>query len=215
MINTTSPTPQGHRTLPDDSTSLTKPADVGHVHRLPSLAIQHIASKLALPDLLSFRQTCHQVNSCIGSRLISKAKDKSYYKFKFLSQTSKEKHDKTCKELTGFLNGTLHSQAGNIDVIHKGEMCIKSEELEVVNIDATDNKDIFYLGTLSNGKKFTFIAAGFYENNGSNKLMYKIGYQEIYAGDSYKEIIQLIQDSRSDALPRHVKHLLSHERIYY
>ena len=216
MINTTFSTSQSYKTLPDDSASFTACANVGHIKALPVLAIQHIASKLALPDLLSFRQTCHLVYSCIEDRIISKAKDKSYYKFNFLSQIPKEKHDELCKDLTSFFNGTLHSQAGNVDVIHKGEMCIQSKELEVVNIDAADSKEVFYLGTLSNGRKFTFIDAGFIdEKHGYEILKLKRGYREIYIGDSYNEIIQLIQDRRLDALPIHVKRLLSHEKIYY
>ena len=215
MINNTLSTIKSYKDLPDDS-GLTTCANVRYMNVLPDLVIRYIASKLALPDLLSFKQTCHQVNSCIGERIISEAKNKSYYKFELLIQPPTETHDQLREELTSYFNGTLHTKDGNITVVHKGEMCIKSEELEIVNIDAVDNEDVFYLGTLSNGRKFTFIDAGFTDQkDGYERLIFKRGYKEIYIGNSYNEIIQLIQDRRSDALPRHVKRLLSHDRIYY
>lgn len=216
MNNITISNPQSYRFLPDDSASLAARGNVVPINALPDLIIQHIASKLTLPDLLSFIQTCHHVYSSIGERIISQAKDKSYYKFKYLRQIPKHEHDQLCKELTSLFNGALHSQAGNINVVHKGEMCIKSEELEVVNIDAVNNLQNINLGTLSNGKKFAFIDGGFFDRKDDPKnLLLKRGYQEIYAGNSYREIIQLIQDRRSDALPKHATRLLSHEKIYY
>lgn len=216
MNNTTISNPQSYRVLPDDSASLTESTNVVPINALPDLVIQHIASKLTLPDLLSFIQTCHHVHSHIGERIISQAKDKSYYKFKYLRQIPKQEHDQLRKELTSLFNGTLHSQAGNINVVHNGEMCIKSEELEVVNIDAVNNVKNINLGTLSNGKKFAFIDGGFFDRKDDpENLLLKRGYQEIYVGNSYREIIQLIQDRRSDALPKHATRLLSHEKIYY
>lgn len=216
MINTTISNPQSYKTLPDDSASSPASANVVPINALPDLAIQHIASKLTLPDLLSFRQSCRYVHSCIGERIISQAKDKSYYKFNFLRQIPKQEHDKLCKELTSLFNGTLHSQAGNINVVHKGETCIKSEELEVIKIDAVNNVKTVNLGTLSNGKKFAFIDGGtFNKKEDLEKLLLKRAYKEIYAGDSYNEIIQLIQDSRSDDLPKDAKRLFSHKKIYY
>ena len=216
MNNITISNPQSYRFLPDDSASLAARGNVVPINALPDLIIQHIASKLTLPDLLSFIQTCHHVYSSIGERIISQAKDKSYYKFKYLRQIPKHEHDQLCKELTSLFNGALHSQAGNINVVHKGEMCIKSEELEVVNIDAVNNLQNINLGTLSNGKKFAFIDGGFFDRKDDpENFLLKRGYQEIYAGNSYREIIQLIQDRRSDALPKHATRLLSHEKIYY
>lgn len=218
MLDTTFSNKEFYNTSPDYSAPLpvSESENVVPIDVLPDLAIQHIASKLTLPDILSFKQTCHHVHSYIGERLISQAKDRSYYKFNFLRQAPKQEHDQLCKELTSLFNGTLHSQAGNINVVHKGEMCIKSEELEVVNIDAVNNVQNINLGTLSNGKKFAFIDGGFIDQKDDlENLLLKRGYLEIYAGDSYNEIIQLIQDRRSDALPKHAKRLLSHEKIYY
>ena len=95
MINNTLSTIKSYKTLPDDSASLTTCANVRYMNVLPDLIIRYIASKLALPDLLSFKQTCHQVNSCIGKRIISEAKNKSYYKFELLIQ-AKKKHKTSC-----------------------------------------------------------------------------------------------------------------------
>lgn len=215
-MDSTTSAPQSYKTLADDSSLLTESASVGHTNELPVVVVQHIASKLALPDLLSFKQTCKQVYFCIGERMISEAKDKLYYKFDCLSQIPKEKHDKECEDLTSYFNGTLNNQAGNIKVFHNGETCIKSEELEVVKIDAIDSNDIFLLGTLSDGRKFTFINAMFRDQeNGYKVLTSWQGYPSIYVGNSYNEIIQLIKDKRSDALPRHITRLFNHDRIYY
>jgi len=94
--------------------------------------------------------------------------------------------------------------------------------LKVVKIDATDKTDedgTIFLGTLSNGKKFSFIAVAFRDKKdgyGCTQLTFwgRTETRRIYVGNSYDEIIQLIKDTRSDALPRHMERFFNYKKIY-
>ena len=216
MINSAPINPETNKTLLNDLPVSSDEPSVVYLSRLPVVIIENIALKLTLPDLLSFNRTCKYVHRCIGIRIISKIKDRFYYKFSFLSKMPEEKHESECDQLTRFFNGTLHADAVNIKVFHNGKRCINSKELEVVKVDAVDRDDVLFVGSLRNGRKFAFIYAMFRDQaDGYKQLTFWCGYSNVYVGDSYKEIIKLIKDNRKDALPRYIDYMLDHKKIYY